>query len=97
MIEAGLNTATCNISIRGFNSFLTWLKEKSHCPQTFTNGKPFKLSKLAEDKKTLCVFDDADIHKIHSFKPGLMNEWRIYTLVCTLIDTGIRINEALQP
>jgi integrase/recombinase XerD len=96
MREAGLNTTTCNISIRGLNSFLTWLKEKKLCPQTFSNGKPFKLSKLAEEKKTLRVFDDADIHKILSFKPDLMNEWRIYALVCTLIDTGIRINEALN-
>jgi hypothetical protein len=74
MREAGLNTTTCNISIRGFNSLLTWMKEKSLCPQTFSNGKPFKLFKLPEEKKTLRVFDDADIHKILSFKPDLMNE-----------------------
>jgi len=96
MREAGLNTTTCNISIRGFNSFLTWLKNNGHCPQTFTNGKPFKLAKLPEEKKTLRVFDDADIHKILSFKPTAMNERRIYALVCTLIDTGIRINECLN-
>src|SRR6266508_6752155 len=96
MREAGLNTTTCNISIRSFNSFIGWLKENGHCSQTFSNGKPFKLAKLPEEKKTLRVFDDADIHKILSFKPALMNEWRIYSLVCVLVDNGIRINEALN-
>jgi integrase/recombinase XerD len=96
MREAGLSITTCNIYIRSLNSFLTWLKENGHCPQTFTNGKPFKLAKLPEEKKQLRVFDDADIHKILSFKPNGRNEHRIYALICTLIDTGIRINEALN-
>src|SRR5262245_23839328 len=96
MRETGLNTTSCNISIRGFNSFLTWLKDNGHCPQTFSNGKPFKLAKLPEEKKQLRVFDDADIHKILSFKPKGRNAHRIYALICTLIDTGIRINEALN-
>jgi integrase/recombinase XerD len=96
MREAGLSITTCNIYIRSINSFLTWLKENGHCPQTFKNGKPFKLAKLPEEKKQLRVFDDGDIHKILSFKPSGKNEQRIYALICTLIDTGIRINEALN-
>jgi integrase/recombinase XerD len=96
MREAGLNTTSCNISIRGFNSFLTWMKDNGHCPQIFSNGKPFKLSKLPEEKKTLRVFSDEEISKILSFKPKGRNDQRIYALVCTLIDTGIRINEALN-
>ena len=96
MREAGLSITTCNIYIRSINSFITWLKENGHSPQTFSNGKPFKLAKHAEEKKQLRVFDDADIHKILSFKPSGRNDHRIYALVCTLIDTGIRINEALN-
>ncbi|MGH9876138.1 MAG: tyrosine-type recombinase/integrase [Nitrososphaerales archaeon] len=96
MREAGLSITSCNIYIRSINSFLTWLKENGHCPQTFMNGKPFRLTKLPEEKKQLRVFDDADIHKILSFKPKGRNDHRIYALVCTLIDTGIRINEALN-
>jgi hypothetical protein len=37
MRESGLAITTCNIHIRSFNSFLTWLKDNNHCPQTFTN------------------------------------------------------------
>jgi integrase/recombinase XerD len=96
MREAGLNTTTCNISIRSFNSFISWLKDNGHCPQTFTNGKPFKLIKLPEEKKKLRVFDDEDLAKILSFKPSCKNDRRVYALLCVLIDTGIRINEALN-
>jgi site-specific recombinase XerD len=53
MREAGLNTTTCNISITAINSFLTWLKDNGHCPQTFTNGKPFKLARRKEDLESL--------------------------------------------
>jgi len=35
---------------------LTWLKEKGHCPQTYSIGKPFKLAKLPEETKQLSVF-----------------------------------------
>ena len=51
MRTAGLNTTTCNISVVAFNSFLVWLKEKNLRPQTFTNGKPFRIQKLSEKKK----------------------------------------------
>jgi site-specific recombinase XerD len=96
MREAGLNTTTCNISIRSFNSFISWLKENGFCPQTFSNGKPFRLAKLPEEKKKLRVFDDEDLAKILSFRPKGKNELRVYALISTIIDTGIRINEALN-
>src|SRR5215470_3532311 len=96
MREAGLSITSCNICIRSINSFISWMKEQGHCPQTFSNGKPFKLAKLAEEKKQLRVFSDKEVGKILSFKPSGRNDQRIYALVCTLIDTGIRINEALN-
>lgn len=96
MREANLSITSCNIYIGSINSFLSWLKDKGHCQQKFTNGKDFKLIKLPQQKKQLKVFDDSEIHKILSFKPKSRNENRIYSLVCLLIDTGMRINEALQ-
>jgi integrase/recombinase XerD len=71
------------------------LKEGGHCPQTFTNGKPFRLTKLPEEKRQLKVFSDQEIARILAFKPKCRNDQRIYAVVCTLIDTGIRINECL--
>jgi integrase/recombinase XerD len=91
----GYCITTCNISIRGFNSFLTWLKENDHIPRTFTNGKPFRLSTLPGEKRQLKVFSDSEIDRIISFKPRCRNDQRIYAVVSVLIDTGIRIHECL--
>src|SRR5688572_17257188 len=46
MRERGLAITTCNISIRSFNSFLTWLAENEHCPK-------FRMKQLKEEKKTI--------------------------------------------
>ncbi len=71
--EAGLNTTNCNISIITFNSFLTWMKDKGICPKEFSNGKPFKIAKLPEDKRQFETFDDPDIHKMKtSISPALL-------------------------
>lgn len=88
MREAGLNTTTCNISIRAFNAFLTWLKER----EVVTD---IRLKKLPEEKKKMRVFRDEDIQAILSFKPKGINENRIYPIICTIIDTGLRITECL--
>jgi integrase/recombinase XerD len=89
MREAGLNPTTCNISIRAFNAFLSWLLEKKHIPERF------RLKKLPEEKKKMRVFSDQSLQAILSFKPQTANEHRIFAMVSTLIDTGIRINELL--
>jgi site-specific recombinase XerD len=95
MRQAGLSDVTCNISIRCFNSFLIWLKEKGIVPEKFSNGKPFKLSRIIEEKRKMKVYSDSDLHKIVSFRPRLRGEWRLYAILALLIDTGVRIAEAL--
>lgn len=89
MRQSGLNVTTVNISIRATNAFLTWLKEKKAIPE------PIRIKKLPEVKRKMRVFPDEDLKAILSFKPQTDNEHRIYTMVLTLIDTGIRINELL--
>jgi integrase len=88
MKEAGLSDVTVNISIQGFNSFLAWLEEKKEISH-------LKLKKVKEEKKVMRVFTDDEVKKIMSFKLRLRGEWRRYTLLCLLLDTGIRITEAL--
>lgn len=88
MREGGLNTTTCNISIRAFNAFLTWLKNKGVVGN-------IRLHKLPEEKRKLRVFPDEDIRKILTFKPKTKNERRIHAIICTIVDTGLRITECL--
>jgi len=87
MREKGLNTTTCNISIRAFNAFLTWLKEKKIVGD-------IRLKKLPEEKKKMRVFSDEEVLAILNFKPKCINEQRIYAMACLFIDTGLRFSEA---
>lgn len=89
MREAGLSPVTCNISIRAFNSFLSWLLEKGHITERL------RLKKLPEEKRKMRVFSDQSLKAILSFKPESDNEHRIFAMVSILIDCGIRINELL--
>jgi integrase/recombinase XerD len=89
MREGGLSPVTCNISIRAFNAFLSWLKSKEYITE------PLRLKKLPEEKRKMRVFSDQSLRAILSFKPETDNEHRIFAMVSILIDCGIRINELL--
>jgi len=41
------------------------------------------------------TFSETQIHTIVSFKPKTFTQARLHALLCLVIDTGIRINEAL--
>lgn len=87
--ESGISAATTNSYIRGINSFLSWLHENEYTTERL-RMKPIK-----EPQKVLKVFDDKQLKALLSFKPQTFYQHRLYALLCLLIDTGMRINEAL--
>ncbi|HKF53875.1 MAG TPA: tyrosine-type recombinase/integrase [Blastocatellia bacterium] len=89
MRERGLSAVSCNVYICGINSFLSWLHENDHTPERF------KIKDLRVEKKVLQTFDEWQIKKIIAWKPSGFYQWRLYALLCLIIDTGIRIEEAL--
>jgi integrase/recombinase XerD len=92
MREADFTITTCNISIRSFNSFLSWLHENSHTEERF------KIKQIPGGKRVLKTFSDEDLHKLLDWKPNTkrINETRLQVLLYLLTDTGIRIDEALR-
>ncbi|MDQ3816140.1 MAG: site-specific integrase [Acidobacteriota bacterium] len=87
MRERGVSVGGVNTYIRGINVYLRWLH---------TQGAPLiVLRKLKEEKKVFRSLTDSELRAIVSFKPKSKTEKRLYALLLTLIDTGIRINEAL--
>ena len=80
---------TCNIYIRSINSFLTWLFENGHIRE------PLKIKQLKEEKRVRQEYSDAELSVLLSFKPRTFYEWRLYALISLLVDTGVRIDEAL--
>jgi integrase/recombinase XerD len=87
MREAGLSPGACNVYIRSINSFLSWCHEQGH--------EHLKIKQLKEETKTIHAFSDKELRAIINFRPTTFGEKRLHTLLLLLIDTGIRINEAL--
>jgi integrase/recombinase XerD len=88
MREAGLSPGACNVYIRSINSFLTWLEENGHCDQ-------LKIKQLPQPKTVVKVFTEKHVQALIKFRPTGKYEWRLYALICLLIDTGARIDEIL--
>ncbi len=91
MRQAGLSPTTCNISIRSFNSFLSWLRENGHL------AEPFKIKQLKAEKKIMRTFSDEQLAALLKWKPDpkSRNQMRAYAVLCTLTDCGFRVSEAL--
>ncbi len=89
MREAGLSPGGCNVYIRSINSFLAWLYEAGKI------SEPLRMKQLPQPKKVVKVFSEAHVQALIRFKPKSRYEWRLYALLCLLIDTGARIDEGL--
>jgi len=87
--EAGKTPGGINAHIRGINSFLTWLYENGHTPERL------KLKQLKQEQRVLKSFSDEDLKRIVNWKPKSFSECRLHALLCTLVDTGCRIDEVL--
>jgi integrase/recombinase XerD len=89
MRELGIKPASCNVYIRGMNSFLGWMFENEHLPEKLS------IKQLKCEQRVMKTFTDEQLKALVSWKPQTFQERRLHTLICLLIDTGIRIDEAL--
>lgn len=85
-----LAIGACNVYIRSINSFLSWLHENGHTPEHL------KVKQIKGDRPVVKVFKPAHIQALIRFRPQNPYDHRLHTLVCLLIDTGARIDEALS-
>jgi integrase/recombinase XerD len=88
--ESGIAATSVNVYTCAINSFLTWLYENEHI------NEKLKIKALKEEQKIIKTFTDNHIARLIHFKPKTLVEWRLYACVMTLIDTGVRIDEALS-
>jgi integrase/recombinase XerD len=89
MRESGLSPGACNVYIRSINSFLTYLHSEGYVTE------PLRLRQLPQPKKVIPIFSEKHIQALIRFRPKDQYEWRLYALICFLIDTGARIDEGL--
>lgn len=89
MREKGIKPVTCNTWISGINAICHWLHEEGHLPERL------KLSKLRVEKTGRKTLDESVLRAIIRHKPKEHSQIRLRTLLLLLMDTGLRIDEAL--
>jgi len=87
--ENNVSAGGCNMYIRTINSFCSWLKEENHIET------PLQLKLLKNPQKPISGFNENEVRLILAFRPRSFVEFRTWTLITTLLDMGIRIEEAL--
>lgn len=86
--ERGTSIGAINTYIRGINVFLNWLYQEHEY-------KNLSLKTLKCQKRVLHPLTDDQLLTFIKFKPETFGENRLKTILLVLIDTGIRINEAI--
>jgi integrase/recombinase XerD len=89
MREKGLKPEGINVSMRAINSFLTWMFENGHIVEHL------RIKPLKTEKKVIATFNETQLKALLSWKPKNFAQKRLHTLTALLIDTGIRVTEAL--
>ncbi len=86
--ERKVSPITINSYLRAVNAYFMWL-HKEH-------GKELiRISKLKEEQKILNTFTKEHVQRLLHFKPNGTNQTRAHVVGLLLLDTGLRISEAL--
>lgn len=90
MREHGLSPGGANVRIRSVNSYLSWLHQDGRIDTRL------RIRLLPKSITVLTTFSDAEVKRIAKFRPTGRVQVRTWTLVMLLLDTGMRIDEALR-
>jgi integrase/recombinase XerD len=87
--QRGVKPVSCNSWLRALNAFCRWLSEQGELPTVV------KLAPQRLEKRLLRTHTDAALKSLLTFRPKDFAQRRVYTLVCTILDTGCRVEELL--
>jgi integrase/recombinase XerD len=88
--QGGLSAISCNTYCRAINAYLRWLHQEGYATEVL------RIPPLKTESKVLPTFTPAQVKAMITFKPRSFGQQRIWTMVCLLLDTGLRIEEALS-
>lgn len=88
--DRGVAPVTCNTWLRALNAFGAWLYAQGHSPFSV------RLRPLRVERRLVATLNDATIRALLTYRPRTWAEHRVHTLVCTLLDTGCRVDEVLS-
>jgi integrase len=81
---------TCNTNIAAMNAFCLWPYQEGHAAERV------KLAKMRVEQRVLQLLDDAQMRALVHHKPRTFRQWRTHTAVLLILETGLRISEALN-
>ena len=87
--ERHIRPVTCNTYIAAMNAYCRWLHEEGHAPERV------RLQKLRVEHRMLELLNETQMRVLISHKPKTYRETRLYVAVLLVMDTGLRIPEAL--
>ncbi len=88
--SAGLSNVTVNTYARSVNAFFRWLHTEGYVKTLV------KVQRLKEETKVLTAFSDDQISKLIRYHPINRSEERSQMITALILDTGLRIEEALS-
>jgi site-specific recombinase XerD len=89
MRARGLCPESCNTRITALNCFVGWLHTEGLLPTRF------HLAKLRTEHRLVPTLTDEQLKRLIQFRPKSLHQWRPYVLTLALVDSGLRIEEAL--
>jgi site-specific recombinase XerD len=88
LMQRGVKPVSINTYLRCINAYLRWLHVE--------HGQPLlRIPKLKEEQKVLATFSSEQVKALLGFKPKGRNQARAHAACCLLLDSGLRISEAL--
>jgi integrase/recombinase XerD len=90
MRDRGLKPITCNTNLVAMNAFCLWLHQEEHAPERV------KLPRMRVEKRVLQLLDDTQMRVLVAYKPKTLCQWRTHIGALLILDTGLRISEALN-
>lgn len=87
--ERGVSPGALNTYIRGVNTFLKWL----HTEHGYAD---YSMQFLRTPRRIMHSVKDEDVKRFMNWKPKTYGDRRLKVLTLTILDTGLRIDEALS-
>lgn len=87
--ERHIKPVTCNTYIAAMNAYCRWLHEEGHATAAV------RLQKLRVEKRVLELLDETQMRALIGYRPKTYRETRLHAAVLLVMDTGLRISEAL--
>ena len=89
LLESGVRPVSVNSYLTCARAYLNWLHSEGYLTQ-----KP-RVQLLKFEQKVIATFSPDQVQKLLALKPIGRNAARAHILCCVLLDTGLRISEAL--